>query len=300
MNVLKWIVLIGLGGYAAFVISLYFGQRFMLYLPQPGSISPAAAGLPEAEAVALATSDGERVIAWHVPPRAGQPIVIYFHGNAETVANGVHRHRAVIETGAGLLAVSYRGYMGSTGHPTEDGLLRDAEAAYQFAAARYPAECIVLWGHSLGSGVAVALASTRPVAKLILEAPFSSTVDVAAAMFPFVPVRRLMLDQFHSDERIGAVKASILILHGVRDQVVPIRFGERLFALAREPKRFVRYPDGGHDDLDNYGATAAVLRFTAGQTSAVGGDTKDALGGVESEGAEPSLASSSLKGLGPR
>src|SRR5215468_7716485 len=109
MNVLKWIVLIGLGGYAAFVIALYFGQRFMLYLPQPGSVSPAAAGLPEAEAVTLETGDGERVVAWHVPPRPGRPIVIYFHGNAETVANRVDRHRAVIGSGAGLLAVSYRG-----------------------------------------------------------------------------------------------------------------------------------------------------------------------------------------------
>jgi fermentation-respiration switch protein FrsA (DUF1100 family) len=260
--VLKWIVLIGLGGYVAFVIALYFGQRAVLYFPRSAPIAPAAV-LPEAEAVALATSDGERVIAWHVPPRGERPIVIYFHGNAEVVATRVARHREVIADGTGLLALSYRGYMGSTGRPTEDGLLHDAEAAYDFAAARYPPERIVLWGHSLGSGVAVALASRRPVAKLILEAPFSSTVDVAAAMSPIVPVRWLMLDQFHSDERIGAVKASLLILHGERDPVVPIRFGERLFALAREPKRFVRYPAGGHDDLDDYGATAEAPRFIA-------------------------------------
>jgi fermentation-respiration switch protein FrsA (DUF1100 family) len=153
--------------------------------------------------------------------------------------------------------------MGSTGRPTEAGLLRDAEAAYQFAVSRYPAGRIVLWGHSLGSGVAVALAATRPVAKLILEAPFSSTVDVAASMFPIVPVRWLMLDQFRSDQRIGAVAASILILHGDRDFVVPVSLGERLFQLAREPKRLVRYPSGGHDDLDDYGAGAEARRFIA-------------------------------------
>jgi fermentation-respiration switch protein FrsA (DUF1100 family) len=284
MNAVKWIVVIGLGGYAAFVVALYFGQRFMLYLPQPRSVSPAAAGLPEAEAVTLETGDGERVVAWHVPPRSGRPIVIYFHG-------------AVVGTGAGLLAVSYRGYMGSTGRPTEHGLLADAEAAYRFAASRYAPERIVLWGHSLGSGVAVALASTRPVAKLVLEAPFSSTVDVAAAMFPFVPVRWLMLDQFHSDARIGTVKASILILHGARDLVVPIRFGERLFALASEPKRFVRYPDGGHDDLDAYGATAEALRFIAGQPT-LGDLTKNARGSVDS--GVPDLASNPehFKGFG--
>ncbi len=226
-----------------------------------GSISPAAAGFPEAEEVILETSDGERVIAWHVPPRPGHPLVIYFHGNAETIANRIDRHRALAATGAGLLAVSYRGYMGSTGKPTETGLLHDADAAYAFAASQYPAERIVLWGHSLGSGVAVALAATRPVAKLVLEAPFTSTADVARRMFPLVPVRRLMHDQFHSDQRIGAVTASVLILHGARDIIVPIALGERLYQLAKEPKRFVRYPRGGHDDLDNYGAGIEARRF---------------------------------------
>ena len=216
MNALKWIVLLGLGGYVAFVVALYFGQRTMLYFPQSTPVSPAAAGLPEAEEVVLPTSDGEQVIAWHVPPRPGQPVVIYFHGNAEVVATQVARHRDLIAGGAGLLALSYRGYMGSTGTPTEDGLLRDAEAAYQFAVSCYSWDRIVLWGHSLGSGVAVALAATRPVAKLILESPFSSTADVAASMYPIVPVRWLMHDQYHSDQRIDKVKASILILHGDR------------------------------------------------------------------------------------
>jgi fermentation-respiration switch protein FrsA (DUF1100 family) len=151
--------------------------------------------------------------------------------------------------------------MGSTGRPTEPGLLRDADAAYGFAASRHPGEHIVLWGHSLGSGVAVALAATRPVAKLVLEAPFTSTADVAQRMFPLVPVRRLMHDQFRSDVRIGAVTASILIIHGARDLVVPIALGERLYQLAREPKRFVRYPRGGHDDLDDYGAGIEARQF---------------------------------------
>jgi fermentation-respiration switch protein FrsA (DUF1100 family) len=263
MIILKWIVLLGAGGYIAVVAALYFGQRVLLYLPWPGRISPAAAGLPEAEEVVLTTSDGERVIVWHVPPRPDRPVVIYFHGNAETIAKRVPRHRDLIADGVGLVALSYRGYMGSTGRPTEEGLLRDAEAAYQFAVSHYPADRIVLWGHSLGSGVAVALAATRPVAKLILEAPFSSTADVAASMFPIVPVRWLMHDQFHSDQRIGAVTAPILILHGDKDRVVTVALGERLFALAREPKRFVHYPDGGHDDLDAYGAGAEARRFIA-------------------------------------
>jgi uncharacterized protein len=261
MNALWWVIALVLVGYVVGIVLLYTFQRSLLYLPQRRPLSPAAAGLPEAEAVVLETSDGERVIAWHVPPRPGHPLVIYFHGNAETIANRIDRHRALIATGAGLLAVSYRGYMGSTGQPTEAGLLRDADAAYTFAAVRYPAERIALWGHSLGSGVAVALAASGPVAKVVLEAPFTSTADVARRMFPLVPVQRLMHDQFRSDERIGAVKASILILHGARDIVVPIALGERLYQLAGEPKRFVRYPKGGHDDLDDYGAGVEARRF---------------------------------------
>jgi uncharacterized protein len=115
----------------------------------------------------------------------------------------------------------------------------------------------------LGLGVGVALSATRPVAKLILEAPFSSAVDVAQSMFPIVPVRRLMHDQFRSDQRIGDVQASLLILHGDRDRVVPISLGERLFELAPEPKRFVRYAAGGHDDLDAHGGGAEARRFIA-------------------------------------
>jgi fermentation-respiration switch protein FrsA (DUF1100 family) len=261
MSAFAWVVSLVIVGYVAGLILLYVFQRSLLYLPQRRPNSPAAAGFAEAEEIVLKTGDDEQVIAWHVPPRLGHPLVIYFHGNAETIANRVGHHRALIATGAGLLAVSYRGYMGSTGQPTEPGLLHDAEAAYTFAVARYPADRIVLWGHSLGSGVAVALAATRPLAKLVLEAPFTSTADVAQRMFPLVPVRRLMHDQFRSDQRIGAVTASILILHGARDIVVPIGLGERLYQLAREPKRFVRYPQGGHDDLDDYGAGVDARRF---------------------------------------
>jgi fermentation-respiration switch protein FrsA (DUF1100 family) len=263
MTALKWIALLLAGGYCAFVALLYFAQRPLLYHPHTTHPSPAAAGLPTAEEAVIETSDGERVIVWHVPPSGDNPVLIYFHGNAEIVAWRAERHRASTSSGNGLVALSYRGYMGSTGSPSEEGLLRDAEAAYAFATSRHPANPIVLWGHSLGSGVAVALAAKHQVAKIILEAPFTSTADVAADLFWFVPVRLLMHDQFHSDERIAAVQAPLLIMHGGRDQVVPIRFGERLFELAHEPKRFVRYPNGGHDNLDLHGAQKEALQFIA-------------------------------------
>jgi fermentation-respiration switch protein FrsA (DUF1100 family) len=263
MAIVRWALIIGLLGYVLLVAALFFGERAMLYHPTATRIRPADAGLPQAEEVELDTSDGEKLVAWHVPPRDGKPVVIYFHGNGEIVPWRVERHRATIADGTGLIALNVRGYGGSTGTPTETGLHRDAEAVYAFAAARYAPQRIVLWGHSLGTGVAVRLAATKPVGKLILEAPYSSIADIAASLFPFVPVRRLMRDQFHSDAWIGKVHVPLLIMHGARDDVIGIRFAERVFALANEPKRFVRYDRGGHNDLDDYGAGAAARAFIA-------------------------------------
>jgi fermentation-respiration switch protein FrsA (DUF1100 family) len=138
-------------------------------------------------------------------------------------------------------------------------------AVYDFAAARYPPRRIVPWGESLGSGVAVALAAQRPVARLILESPYTSIADLAAAIYWFVPVRHLIKDPFRSDARIGDVTAPVLVLHGARDNVVPIEYGERLYALIKTPKRFVRLADAGHNDHDAHGATAAVREFLAGK-----------------------------------
>lgn len=264
LTALRWIALLAVGGYVAFVAVLYLVQRRFVFVPPASALpSPATAGWPEAEEAVIDTADGERVIVWHAAPRGGKPVVIYFHGNGEIIASRVPRHRQIAADGAGVIALSYRGYMGSTGNPTEDGLLHDAEAAYRFAASRYPSSPVVLWGHSLGSGVAVALAARHQVAKVILEAPFSSTVDVAALRFPIVPVRWLMHDQFRSDQRIEAVRAPLLIMHGDQDGVIPIRLGERLFKLAHEPKRFVRFPGGNHVDLDRHGAIAVAQRFMA-------------------------------------
>ena len=266
MTIIKWLLIIGVSGDVALVALLYVMQRSMLFLPPAVAMPPPRAVLPQATEVVLDTSDGEKVVVWHVPPRGDRPVVIYFPGNGDLIAWRVARYRALMADGIGVLAVSYRGYGRSTGAPTEAGLHRDAAAAYAFAAARYKPDRIVLWGHSLGTGVAVKLASEKPIAKLILEAPYSSVADVAAARFPFAPVRWLMKDQFHADRWIGAVTAPILFMHGARDDVVPIRFGERLFALAHEPKRFIRCDNGGHNDLADYGADDAARAFVVGDT----------------------------------
>jgi fermentation-respiration switch protein FrsA (DUF1100 family) len=249
MTSLRSIVLYVAAFYLGLVALMYVAQRAMMYFPETVRTAPAEAGFPEAEEIVLDTADGERVIAWHVAPRGDRPVVLYFHGNGGALRYRVDRFRALTADGTGLVALSYRGYGGSTGRPSEEGLITDARAAYAFAAARHPAARLVLWGESLGSGVAVALAAEKPVARLVLEAPFSSAVDIAARVYPIVPVRWLMKDQFRSDLRIGRITAPVLIVHGDRDRVVPIASGEQLYSLITAPKRFVRVPGAGHEDL---------------------------------------------------
>jgi fermentation-respiration switch protein FrsA (DUF1100 family) len=263
MVVLKWTLIVLLSGYVGVVLLLYVLQRSLMYFPDIARTAPAAVGLPAAEDLLLDTPDGERVVVWHVPPRGERPVVLYLHGNGGALSHRSERFRALTADGTGLVAVDYRGFGGSSGRPTEAGLLIDAETAYAFAVAHYPIARIAAWGESLGTGVAVALAAARPVGRLILEAPFTSTADLAARQYPFVPVHWLMKDQFRSDLHIAAVAAPLLIMHGDRDPVVPIAYGERLFALAHEPKRFMRFPQGEHENLDRFGALAAVNAFLA-------------------------------------
>lgn len=264
MTTLKWLIVLAVAGYGGLLALMYVFQRSLLYFPDPRRTPPPLAGFPQAEEIALTSADGERLVAWHVAPRGDKPVVIYFHGNAGALDLRVDRFTWLVAEGVGLVALSYRGYGGSSGRPTEAGLIADARAAYEFAVLRYGAKRIVLWGESLGTAVAVALAAEREAAGLILDAPFTSIADVGASAYPFVPVRWLIKDEFRSDERIGRVTAPILVLHGERDIIVPIRFAERLFALASEPKRMVRFPLGGHVNLDDYGAARVVMEFLAG------------------------------------
>jgi fermentation-respiration switch protein FrsA (DUF1100 family) len=258
---LKWLLIIVLIGYGGLLLLVYLGQRALQYFPERARTPPAAAGLPEAEEVVLDSSGGARVIVWHIPPRGEKPVVLYFHGNGGSLRGRVDRFRALAADGTGLIALSYRGYGGSSGRPTEKVLIDDALAAYAFAAARYPASRLALWGESLGTGVAVALAAQKPVGRIVLESPFTSIADIAAQIYWFFPVRLLIKDSFRSDLLIGTVTAPFLILHGDKDSIVPIALGDQLYKLITAPKRFVRFPGAGHNELAAYGALEAAKQF---------------------------------------
>jgi pimeloyl-ACP methyl ester carboxylesterase len=208
--------------YALAVVGLVVFQRRFLYFPDRRLTHPAEAGMSGVEELRLMTDDGEMLVAWHLPPRDGHPLILYFHGNGGALIDRVPRFRMFAGSGYGFLAVSYRGYGGSTGSPSEAGLMRDGEAAYREARARgCEGDRIVLMGESLGTGVAIPLAATREAAALVLDSPFSSAVDVAAVHYRLLPVRWLMFDQFRSDLTIRDVHIPVLIVHGDDERVQP-------------------------------------------------------------------------------
>jgi hypothetical protein len=246
--------------YVVAVGAAYIFQRDLLYHPDPILRAPDPGG-PPVQVVRLTTRDGEHLVAWWLPPAAGQPAMLYFGGNGESLIGETDRLRTIAKAGVGVLAVAYRGYSGSSGRPSEAGLHADAEAAYAWLAARYPPAMIVIDGHSLGTGVAVRLAAGHPARALVLESPFTSATDVAASVLRWAPVRLLMKDRFESDRWIGKVHMPVLIAHGDRDGTIPFALGQRLFTLANPPKLFVRMPGGGHDDLPERGLYDQIWPF---------------------------------------
>jgi uncharacterized protein len=232
--------------YGLAVLGLYAGQRRILFPRDAGEADPATVGV-KAEILRLKTEDGESLLAWRIPPGPGRPMILYFHGNSGGIDLRYERFRALAEAGMGLIAIEYRGYASSTGRPSERGLKLDGEAAYAAAIASGVAPGrIVLLGESLGSGIAVALAARHKVGALVLDSPYSSIADVAAARYWFMPVRALLRDPFRNDLLIGSVHTPTLMAHGTKDTVVPIRFGEKLFALANPPKAFWRVEGAAH------------------------------------------------------
>lgn len=243
--------------------ALYAGQRRLLYPADPTRIVPASIGLDVAE-VELRTPDGERLIAWHAEAAPGQPTILYFHGNGGNLA--ARRDRIALYRGAGygLLMLSYRGYSGSTGHPTEASNIADAKLAYRWLRDRgVRAEDIVIYGESLGTGVAVQVAAAEPIKGLILDAPYTSIADAAQRHYPWIWVKPFMADRYDSIDVIDQVKAPLLVLHGARDRIVPVDMGQAIFDRANEPKKIVIFPEAGHLYHTEFGSFDVIREFIA-------------------------------------
>jgi uncharacterized protein len=248
--------------YVGLLGAVTWWQRSLLYFPTTEKKGPAESGFAKAQELKIKTADGETLVAWYVPAAPGKPLLVYFHGNAKSLVERAPRFELMTANGNGLLAVSYRGYFGSTGTPSEQGLYEDSEATYREALSLgYTPSRIVLVGESLGTGVAINLAAKKPVAAVVLDSPYTSIPDVAAARYWIFPVQTLMWDRFDSDKKIGQVRVPLLITHGTKDGIVPFHFGQKLFSLANEPKKFIEAKDAGHLVLGLPNVMPDVLRW---------------------------------------
>jgi len=254
---------VGLGaGYLLLLALMFLFQRRLMYHRGRRRPDRAEAGAEDMAEVRLATADNLSLLAWYKEAAPGRPTVVLFHGNAGNIGHRAGKLRPLLDAGHGLLLVEWRGFGGNRGRPYELGLFTDGRAALDFLATRnVPRPLTVLYGESLGTGVAVRMAGDTRMGGLILEAPFTSTVDVAARLYWYLPVRHLLLDRYESHKRIASVGCPLLVLHGERDRVVPIGLGRALFARAREPKEAWWCKEAGHLDLYDHGAADVVLRF---------------------------------------
>lgn len=252
-------------GYVMLLGGMAMFQREMIYHPGQDIGEPAASGVAEMSAVPLRTDDGLVVTGWYGPPASpGAATVVLFHGNSGTLADRAHKARAFLDAGYGVFLAGYRGFGGNPGRPSERGLYADARAAFTWLGTRGTApERIVVYGESLGSGVAVQMACEKRVAALVLEAPFTLLPELAPPFVGTVLARILMADQFDNLSKISNVAAPILVIHGERDTVVPAEMGRRLLAAAGADKDAAFFPHAGHNDLWHFGAGERALAFLA-------------------------------------
>jgi hypothetical protein len=244
LGIVAALYLICLGGF-------FVSQRSLLYFPShtyiPLSQAHANRSLTE---LCVRTQDGLELKGWYAPATTKPLTLVFFHGNGDSLYTASQIADPYIAAGYGFLLAEYRGYSGLPGKPTEAGLYADARAyLYALMAQRVRSEDIILYGHSLGTGVATQMAEEFHVGGLMLLAPFLSIPKMAQVDYPFLPSELLVLDRYENLKKIGNVHVPLLIVNGTRDQVIPPSQGEQLFDLANDPRQFHSLPGHGHNDL---------------------------------------------------
>jgi len=250
MSWLFSIVVVLSTAYLAVMVGMYVFQRGFLYLPDRQAYSPGDVGLSGIEEITIPTPDGEQLQSWYLPAKTGQPTILFFHGNGGSIAGRAERLAFYQAKGLGALFVSYRGYGKSTGTSTETGLVNDGLASYDWLEQKNIAGGnIVVVGESLGAAVAVRLALQRPIRALVIEAPFTSTVDVGKSVYWWLPVSLLMKDRFETIKIINQVKVPLLVIHGELDEITDVSQGRKVFEKANQPKTLKIIRGGTHNGI---------------------------------------------------
>ncbi len=255
---IKVVLAVALALYAMAAVVMYAAQRRFIYFPDSARTTPAAAGLPGVEERIITTPDGEKVVAWYGKAKPGQPTLLYFHGNGGTLELRSDTIRRYLAHGRGVFMMAYRGFSGSTGSPSEAANVADAKLAYDaLIKDGVRPEDIILYGESLGTGVAIQVALEKKVEGVILDSPYTSILELASEYYPWLPVSLLLKDRYESIRYIHDVHAPLFVLHGQADEVVPVDMGRRLYAAANQPKEIRTIPGGGHVIHD--GPTSEII-----------------------------------------
>jgi len=250
--------------YVVFITSLFLMQKHLMYFPDPTRFVPSEWALKELEPLDAVTRDGLTITSWYCPARSSDKFtIVFFQGNAGHLGFRNYKVRPWLDAGYGVLMVGYRGF-GNPGSPSEQGLYDDARAALDALHKRgVPDKAMIIYGESLGTGVATQMATEYKAAALILESPYTSVPDVGSDRYPLVPVHWLLRDRYDSLSKIDDIDMPLLLLHGELDQVVPIKFGKKLFEAAHEPKQAEFVEEAGHNNVYNLRVQQVVLNFIA-------------------------------------
>lgn len=253
-------ILNGAGVFLLYAASLYGALLLLLFILQPRLLyypnlpSRDVTATPEDirlsyEPVAIVTEDRIKLDGWFIPAQDARGVLLFFHGNAGNISHRLDSLKIFNDLRLSVLIFDYRGYGRSEGRPSEQGTYRDAEAAWRYLTEQrhVPPHDIVFFGRSLGAAVATHLASRHVPRALILESAFTSVPDFAAELYPFLPARWLARFRYNTEDYLRSVDCPVLVVHGRDDEIIPYAHGERLFAAAREPKRFLEIW-GGHNE----------------------------------------------------
>ena len=239
MNFFTLILLIFVLTYFFILFSTYIFQRNLLYHPMENNYSGDKI-LVNVEKIEIRTQDNIKLMSWyHKKNLKNYKTILFLHGNAGSLENRIHKINHFKDMNVNFLIVAWRGFSGNKGKPTEKGLYEDARSAVRWLKSKGIKENnIIIYGESLGTGVATEIAQNKNFGGIILESPFTSMIDAGKDKYPYLPVKLLLKDKYESDKKIKNVKSPVLIMHGKVDNIVPFHMGEKMYELANEPKYY--------------------------------------------------------------
>ena len=239
MNFFALIFLIFILTYFFILFYTYIFQRNLLYHPTENNYFGDKI-LVDVEKIKIRTQDNIQLVSWYHKKNLNKyKTILFLHGNAGSLENRIHKINHFKDMNINFLIIAWRGFSGNEGKPTEKGLYEDARSAVRWLKSNGVGENnIIIYGESLGTGVATEIAQNKNFAGVILESPFTSMVDAGKDKYPYLPVKLLLKDKYESDQKIKNIKSPVLIMHGKVDNIVPFHMGEKMYELANEPKYY--------------------------------------------------------------